>query len=78
MMTADQIYEAIARNLRDFGYWGVTAAQVRDTHEWMKGDRKADMPHGVISMFAKSQIEQHIDKFPAEIGRCPASKLLQH
>lgn len=50
-----QTYEAIARNLREFGYPDTTAGQIRETHEAMlRGDM--EMPHGIISMFAESQL----------------------
>lgn len=53
----DDIYVAIARNLREFGYSDVKPQMIRETHEAMKrGDGK--MPHGIIGMFAKKQLEE--------------------
>jgi hypothetical protein len=50
------IYIAIARNLREFGYSGVSANMVAEVHAAMRsGD---PLPHGVVGMFAKSQIEE--------------------
>ena len=49
-------YELIARNLREFGYPDAEASMIREVHEAMKENR--DLPHGVIGMFAKSQLKE--------------------
>lgn len=49
-------YRAIARNLREFGYPDVTAAMVEDVHEALRDGE--DLPHGIIGMFAKGQLEE--------------------
>jgi len=55
MTNNETIYKAIARNLQEFGYPETTPAQIREVHEAMKsGD---DLPHGVIGMFAKDQLD---------------------
>lgn len=55
-------FEAVARSLREFGYPDATAQMVSDTYSAMKkGD--ADMPHGIIGMFAERQIDEVREKF---------------
>lgn len=50
------VYKGIACNLRDFGYDGISPNMIQEIHEAMNaGDEK--LPHGVIGMFAKEQIE---------------------
>jgi hypothetical protein len=53
---AQQVYVAIARNLQQFGYPEVTPAMIRETDEAMASG--TDLPHGVISMFAKKQLTE--------------------
>ncbi len=51
------VYKAIAANLKDFGYDDVTPLMIQDVHGAINaGDEM--LPHGVIGMFAKNQIEQ--------------------
>jgi hypothetical protein len=50
-------YIAIARNLRDFGYPDVSGVMIQEIHEAMKAG--APLPHGVIGMFAKGQLEEN-------------------
>lgn len=52
----DPVYRAIAANLREFGYPDVTGAMVREVHESMLVG--GDLPHGVVGMFAKGQLEE--------------------
>lgn len=52
-----QVFEAIAQSLRDFGYAGAPADQVKDTWEAMWDDKP--IPHGVIGAFAESQLKNH-------------------
>lgn len=53
----EQIYEAIANSLREFGYKDASAEMIRDTHEAMKeGKTGADLPHNIIGRFAERQI----------------------
>lgn len=50
-------FESVARSLREFGYPDATAAMVKDIYAAMKrGDRT--MPHGIVGMFAESQIKE--------------------
>jgi hypothetical protein len=53
---ADMTYKAIARNLREFGYSDVTEKMILDVHQAMIKDE--DIPHGIIGMFAKDQLEE--------------------
>lgn len=55
----EHAYVVIARNLREFGYGDVTAEMVRETHDAMKAE--AELPHGIVGMFAKRQIEELLD-----------------
>lgn len=50
-----QTYEAIARNLREFGYPDVTGRMIREIHDALVRSDKL-IPHGVIGMFAKKQL----------------------
>jgi hypothetical protein len=61
--TLTQVYEAVAASLREFGYPDAEAKMIRDTHEAMKrGD--AEMPHGIVGMFAQRQLEEVKDVLP--------------
>lgn len=65
--TLRDAYEAVARSLRDFGYSDASAEMVRATHEAMRAG-KAEMPHGVIGMFAQRQLEEvrsRLEQLPA-------------
>lgn len=55
--TPQQVYEAIAASLRQFGYPDVKASMISDTHEAMKRGEK-DLPHGIVGMFAEKQIKE--------------------
>lgn len=56
-------YQSIANNLIDFGYAGVTADMIADTHAAMKDGKKGkELPHGIIGMMAESQLAEHADK----------------
>lgn len=48
-----EVYEAIARSLREFGYSDVTAEIVRETDEHF-----GEHPHGIVSMFAEKQLTE--------------------
>ncbi len=68
-ITIDMLCEAVARNLRDFGYPDATGAMIREVWEAMKaGKSGSDLPHGIIGMFAESQINDHRAKFDAAEG----------
>jgi hypothetical protein len=54
---SDALYAAIACNLRDFGYPDVTPTMIRETDEARKRGADKSEPHGIISMFATSQLE---------------------
>lgn len=55
--TLQDAYEAVARSLREFGYPDVNASMIREVHNAMKSG--VDLPHGVIGLFAKSQLEEN-------------------
>jgi hypothetical protein len=57
MKDPQNVYRAIANNLRDFGYQGVSAHMIREIHEAINAGDET-LPHDVIGMFAKDQIEQ--------------------
>ncbi len=61
MTDLSSAYEAVARNLREFGYPDVTATMVCEIHKALLADK--DLPHGVIGMFAKSQFEDNAKVF---------------
>lgn len=53
---AEPVYRAIANNLQDFGYSGVTGEMIGEIRRAMDNDE--ELPHGVIGMFARDQIEK--------------------
>jgi hypothetical protein len=58
--TLNQGMEAVARNLREFGYPDVTAVMIRDVYDaWLSGNRYPDLPHGIIGGFAERQFEEN-------------------
>lgn len=64
--TINSAYEAVARSLREFGYPHASAEMVRDTHAAMKAGA-AEMPHGIVGMFAESQLKEAgeaLDRLP--------------
>lgn len=54
------VYEAIAADLRDFGYTTATADQIRDVHQSVQNGEP--LPHGIIGMFAEKQIRTAIER----------------
>jgi len=49
-------FEAQAESLRQFGYPGVTAKDVREAHEkWVRGETLTD----IIEMFCQRAFEEH-------------------
>lgn len=73
-MNADTLkrkgYEAVARSLREFGYPDASGLMVKETHEALLAGKRGmgELPHGVISMFAESQMRERPDVF-GEIPR---------
>ena len=59
---SDQVYEAIARNLREFGYPDVTATMIRETDEARAAGRPLSEPHGIVSMFARRQLDDALEQ----------------
>lgn len=55
---SNELYEAIARSLREFGYPDVTAQMIRETDEARKDGKPKTEPHGIISMFARRQLDE--------------------
>ena len=53
MPDAQEVYEAIAERIRNFGYSDVTADQVREIDE----SGPSGQPEGVVVMFANKQLE---------------------
>ena len=57
----NQVYEAIARSLREFGYPDTTAAMVEEIHE-AKRAGEGVLPHGIVGMFADSQLNEAAER----------------
>ncbi len=55
-MTRSQAFETVAKSLREFGYPDATAKMVSDTYDAM--DAKKKLPHGIVGMFAESQLKE--------------------
>lgn len=52
----DKVFEAVAADLREFGYPDVTAAMISEIHEAReRGDEK--LPHGIIGRFAADALD---------------------
>lgn len=49
-------YLAIARNLREFGYDGISANMIAEVDEAEQSG--GPLPHGVIGMFARDQLHK--------------------
>lgn len=56
-----KVYEAIAKSLREYGYPDVTAAMVEEIHEAKRAE-EAVLPHGIVGMFADSQLDDAIER----------------
>jgi hypothetical protein len=56
----NSVYLAIANNLRDFGYSGVSHNMVQEIHKAMKDGKP--LPHGIVGMFAQAQLREAEDK----------------
>jgi hypothetical protein len=70
--TLSQGMEAVARNLREFGYSDVTAAMIRHVYDaWLSGNRYPDLPHGIIGGFAEKQFEENGEMLAKLIGDKP-------
>ena len=52
--TEEQVYDAIAADMREFGYLDASADMVKDVHQAVL--KKEPPPHGVIGLF----MEQHV------------------
>lgn len=61
-MTKKDGFESVAKSLREFGYPDASAEMVEAT--WNAMERGDDeMPHGVVGMFAKSQLDEVRERF---------------
>lgn len=59
MVTLKHLKASIAKSLVDFGYPDVTPKMIGDIYAaYRKGKREHELPHGVIGMFAGSQIKE--------------------
>lgn len=55
--TQSSCFELIAKSLRTFGYPSANAQMIKDTWDALEeGKRGHDLPHGIIGMFAESQL----------------------
>jgi len=62
-MLEQEVYEAVARSLREFGYPDATAQMVHDTHTAMvEGKSGAELPHGIVGRFAESQLKEAAER----------------
>lgn len=60
--TLNDALDAIARSLREFGYPDASLEMMRDTWAAFRaGKRDADLPHGIVGMFAARQMEENED-----------------
>lgn len=60
--TLSDAMEAVARNLREFGYPDVTRTMIREIYDqWVTGERYPDLPHGIIAGFAERQFADHAE-----------------
>ena len=67
MSDMEKGFEAVARNLREFGCPDVTGDMISEIHTALKeGKREGYLPHGVVGMFAQSQILERPDVFGIE------------
>ncbi len=67
MSIRKQVYEAVAKSLREFGYPDTTGAMIKETHDAMlEGKTGADLPHGVVSRFAEDQLKDAFDRLGGE------------
>jgi len=67
-MNKEKLCNAIGASLREFGYPDVTAEMIGDCWDaYARGDAK--MPHGVIGMFAESQLDEIAEKRPDLLSR---------
>lgn len=65
-ITIAMLCDAVARNLREFGYRDVSGPMIEDVWQAMKaGKTGSDLPHGIVGQFAESQITDHRAKFDA-------------
>jgi hypothetical protein len=55
-----EIFQAIANNLIDFGYSGITSKMIEEIYIAKKAKKK--LPHGIIGMFADGQLDEAIKK----------------
>jgi hypothetical protein len=63
MSNKQTLCAAIGKSLREFGYPDVTTENIVDCWEaYERGDAK--MPHGVVGMFAVSQLDEIAEKRP--------------
>ncbi len=61
-VTKEQVYEAVAKSLREFGYPDATADMIKDTHVALaEGKTGSDLPHGIVGMFAEKQIGEAVE-----------------
>ena len=57
--TQGSCFETVAQSLRTFGYPSATAQMIKDTWDAMESGKEGhDLPHGIIGMFAESQLNE--------------------
>lgn len=67
MSLTEDVYKAVAKGLRDYGYPDVTTEMIRETHAaMMEGKSGADLPHGIISMFAADRLNEAFERLGSE------------
>ena len=65
--TRVQVCSHIASGLREFGYPDASLEMVSDTLDAMQRGHD-EMPHGIVGMFAQSQLQELIDQGWAASG----------
>lgn len=58
MTTRKKITYALAQSMREFGYPDVTDDMAGEILDAYVQDADSDLPHGVIGMFLKSQLDE--------------------
>lgn len=72
--TRDDAAASVARSLREFGYPDATAEKLREVLDaWLDGKRGADLPHGILGMFAERQFEEAEQSRPGTLAALPRS-----
>lgn len=61
MVDRSKVTYALAQSMREFGYPDVTDEMAGKVLDAYVADPESDLPHGVIGMFLKSQLDELAD-----------------